>query len=318
MALSKRYLWREQVDELLAQEDVTKNVTAADRVLWPIVDHLGMVRDLVKQDGTVATHFVYDAFGGIVSGDTSLTRYLFTSREFDVDTGLQYNRARWYDASTGRWISEDPLGFAAGDVNTARYVGNGVVQRLDSNGLDWFDFNHDGSYNWFEFGVGVADGWFRGVGHGLAMIGNAATFHQIDSLDEYVDDLIQKHGGAYQAANMSAHIGVGAAYAAGGVWAWEAAGGGVFAVQVGPGEGLFGLHITYGFGTAGSYTAAHGIGTGWFTTTAFATLGDGYVMVTGIPILFPGAIGAWVARQPEVGNCIVSCGAAFVKGVLGR
>ena len=108
MALAKRYLWGERVDELLAQEDVTKNVTAADRVLWPIVDHLGTVRDLVKQDGTVATHFVYDAFGGIVSGDTSLTRYLFTSREFDADTGLQYNRARWYDASTGRWLSEDP------------------------------------------------------------------------------------------------------------------------------------------------------------------------------------------------------------------
>ncbi len=76
MALAKRYLWGEKVDELLAQEDVTKNVTAADRVLWPIVDHLGTVRDLVKQDGTVATHFVYDAFGGIVSGDTSLKRYL--------------------------------------------------------------------------------------------------------------------------------------------------------------------------------------------------------------------------------------------------
>ncbi len=136
MALSKRYLWGERVDELLAQEDVTKNVTAADRVLWPIVDHLGTVCDLVKQDGTVATHFVYDAFGGIVSGDASLTRYLFTSREFDVDTGLQYNRARWYDASTGRWISEDPLGFAAGDVNTARYVGNGVVDGLDPSGME--------------------------------------------------------------------------------------------------------------------------------------------------------------------------------------
>ena len=31
MALAKRYLWGERVDELLAQEDVTKNVTVADR-----------------------------------------------------------------------------------------------------------------------------------------------------------------------------------------------------------------------------------------------------------------------------------------------
>jgi len=135
MTLSKRYLWGEQVDELLAQEDVTKSISATDRVLWPVVDHLGTVRDLVKQDGTVAEHFEYDGFGQVVSGDTSLTRYLFTSREFDVDTGLQYNRARWYDAATGRWMSEDPLGFAAGDVNTARYVGNGVVASIDRSGF---------------------------------------------------------------------------------------------------------------------------------------------------------------------------------------
>ncbi len=45
------------------------------------------------------------------------------------------HRARWYDANVGRWISEDPLGFAAGDVNTARYVGNGVVGSLDPSGL---------------------------------------------------------------------------------------------------------------------------------------------------------------------------------------
>ena len=138
ITLSKRYLWGEGVDELLAQEDVTKSTSAADRVLWQVVDHLGTVRALVKQDGTAATKFVFDAFGGIVAGDTSLTRYLFTSREFDADTGLQYNRARWYDAATGRWLSEDPLGFAAGDVNTARYVGNRVVGNIDPSGLsEW-------------------------------------------------------------------------------------------------------------------------------------------------------------------------------------
>ena len=135
MTLAKRYLWGEQVDELLAQEDVTKTISATDRVLWPIVDHLGTVRDLVNGGAAVAEHFEYDAFGRIVSGDTSLTRYLFTSREFDADTGLQYHRARWYDPAVGRWVSEDPLGFAAGDANTGRYVGNGTTAWLDPSGL---------------------------------------------------------------------------------------------------------------------------------------------------------------------------------------
>ena len=135
MALSKRYLYGQAVDQILAQEDVTKDLSATDRVLWPLVDNLGTVRDLAKQDGTIAAHFMYDSFGNVTSGDTSMTRYLFTSREFDTDTDLQYNRARWYDAEVGRWISEDPLGFVAGDANVARYVGNGPDIYVDPTGL---------------------------------------------------------------------------------------------------------------------------------------------------------------------------------------
>lgn len=65
-----------------------------------------------------------------------MTRYLFTSREFDEDTGLQYNRARWYDGEVGRWISQDPLGFDAGDTNLVRYVGNSATLSIDPSGLE--------------------------------------------------------------------------------------------------------------------------------------------------------------------------------------
>ena len=139
MVLAKRYLYGQQVDQILAQEVVTKNLSETDRVLWPLVDNLGTVRDLAKQDGTIATHYQYDSYGNVTSGDTSLTRYLFTSRELDTDTGLQYNRARWYDPTVGRWISEDPLGFVAGDGNIVRYVGNGVTAKIDPSGLDALD-----------------------------------------------------------------------------------------------------------------------------------------------------------------------------------
>ena len=129
------YLYGEAVDQLFAQEDLSKTLGDAARNLWPLVDHLGTVRDLAKQDGTIAVHYQYDSFGNVTSGDTSQTRYLFTSREFDVATDLQYNRARWYDAEVGRWISEDPIGFVAGDANVARYVGNGVTGAADPSGL---------------------------------------------------------------------------------------------------------------------------------------------------------------------------------------
>ena len=75
--------------------------------------------------------------GNVTSGDTSKTRYLFTSREFDTATDLQYNRARWYDPEVGRWLSEDPLGFVAGDANTVRYVGNQITWGIDPSGQEW-------------------------------------------------------------------------------------------------------------------------------------------------------------------------------------
>ncbi len=61
----------------------------------------------------------------------------YTGRPLDLVTGLQNNLNRWYDARTGRWISEDPIGFAAGDANLYRYVGNGPVDAVDPTGLEW-------------------------------------------------------------------------------------------------------------------------------------------------------------------------------------
>ncbi|MBC8351077.1 MAG: hypothetical protein H8E66_03770 [Planctomycetes bacterium] len=135
IALEHRYLYGNAVDQILAQEDDTTASTSADRVLWHLADNLGTVRDLAKNDGTLGEHYKYDSYGQIAAGDTSVTRYLYTSREYDPDTGLQYNRARWYDANSGQWISEDPLGFEGGDTNLVRYVGNGVANQVDPSGL---------------------------------------------------------------------------------------------------------------------------------------------------------------------------------------
>jgi RHS repeat-associated protein len=135
IALSKRYLHGEAVDQIFAQEDVTLSLSDPNRTLWFLTDDLGTVRDLMRGDGTIAAHYKFEAFGKPTSGDTSKTRFLFTSREFDPATGLQYNRARWYDPATGRWISEDPIGFAAGDANLSRYVTNFSTSSRDPSGL---------------------------------------------------------------------------------------------------------------------------------------------------------------------------------------
>jgi RHS repeat-associated protein len=49
--------------------------------------------------------------------------------------GLQNNDERWYDAITGRWLSQDPSGFAAGDANLYCYCGNAPTIAVDPSGL---------------------------------------------------------------------------------------------------------------------------------------------------------------------------------------
>ncbi len=54
---------------------------------------------------------------------------------YDVDTKLCHFGAREYDASTGRWLSKDPIGFGGGDTNLYGYVLNDPINLIDSSGL---------------------------------------------------------------------------------------------------------------------------------------------------------------------------------------
>lgn len=56
-------------------------------------------------------------------------------RERDDFTGLMYYRARWYSSELGRFITEDPIGFAGGDINLYAYVGNNPISHKDPTGL---------------------------------------------------------------------------------------------------------------------------------------------------------------------------------------
>jgi RHS repeat-associated protein len=97
-------------------------------------DHLGSTTALTNSSGSVVESATYDSFGN--STNNLSTRYQFTGREFDADLGLQYSRARWYDATLGRFVSEDPIGFGGGDVNLFGYVKNRPLMYKDPKGLD--------------------------------------------------------------------------------------------------------------------------------------------------------------------------------------
>jgi RHS repeat-associated protein len=127
--VNHRYLFGNGIDQIEADE-------SNGNVLWALTDHLGSVRDVVDDSGTVLNHVVYDAFGGVTSqtDESVVFRYGYTARELDAESGLQYNRARYLDTFTGKFISEDPISFQGGDSNLYRYVFNSPTNFLDPSG----------------------------------------------------------------------------------------------------------------------------------------------------------------------------------------
>lgn len=114
-ALTK-YLNGEGIDNKLRMQ-------TGSSVKYFLTDHLGSTNGLADASGNLTSSTNYDSFGN-ASNAAFPTRYQFTGREFDSFTGLHYYRARYYDANLGRFISEDPIGFAGGDVNLFGYVKN--------------------------------------------------------------------------------------------------------------------------------------------------------------------------------------------------
>ena len=114
-------------------DDQLRQVTSgASR--YPLADHIGTLRLLTDASGNATSGADYDSFGRITGGSI-LSRYSYTGRELDTDTGLMYYRARWYQPVQGRFMSEDPVGFSSGTLNIYSYVGNNPVSFNDPNGL---------------------------------------------------------------------------------------------------------------------------------------------------------------------------------------
>ena len=97
-----------------------------------ISDALGSTIAMADSTGIV-TSWTYDAYGkATYTGQNQSNSYLYTGRELD-GTGLYYYRARYYHPTLSRFISEDPIGIAAGP-NSYAYVGGNPVSFVDPQG----------------------------------------------------------------------------------------------------------------------------------------------------------------------------------------
>jgi RHS repeat-associated protein len=161
-----RYLHGTGVDQVLADEN-------AQGTLWTLADHQGSIRDVLDNTGTLQNHIVYDSFGKITSqtNASATTIYGYTGREYDSETGLYFYRARYYDPSTGGFISEDPIGFASGDYNLYRYVGNSPTNFIDPSGLAG---EEPSLLNRITGGLRAIGGAIQAIGGGTLAVGGTA------------------------------------------------------------------------------------------------------------------------------------------------
>ena len=141
------YLHGPGIDEPIAMvRDINKDGTFEEKELFFYSkDHLNSIHDLTDYLGKPVQRYNYTAYGKTKVESTNSEQslklvhspYGYTSREWEQETGDYYYRARNYDPSTGRFLTLDPIGFAAGDANLYRYVKNNPIRYSDPMGLDF-------------------------------------------------------------------------------------------------------------------------------------------------------------------------------------
>ncbi|MGO1298559.1 MAG: RHS repeat-associated core domain-containing protein [Vibrio sp.] len=102
------------------------------------LDQIGTPLDITTPQGDTVWSVQYRAYGNVFKKTVAEidSPLRFQGQYFDAETGLHYNRHRYYNPSAGRFITIDPIGLAGG-LNNYQYVPNptGWVDPLGLNNV---------------------------------------------------------------------------------------------------------------------------------------------------------------------------------------
>jgi len=136
------------VDGLVLRDRDTDTNGTLDERLYGLHDANWNTTALVNTSGTVQERYTYTPFGQVTFRDASGSTLSSSAKDWvflhqggeRIAAGDYEFRNRVYSPSLGRWLSNDPLGFDAGDQNWYRAIGNNPGNGLDPSGLEEFDF----------------------------------------------------------------------------------------------------------------------------------------------------------------------------------
>jgi len=117
---------------------VAEGAPGAETIYDVHTDHLDTPRMLTDSSGTPVWKAAYQAFGEAHLDPANTVagfNIRFPGQYYDAETGLHYNRFRYYSPELGRYISADPIG-QAGGYNVYQYVGAQPTRWADPFGLE--------------------------------------------------------------------------------------------------------------------------------------------------------------------------------------
>lgn len=152
LPIDRHYSYGVGVNEVLAVDERGDTV-------WQFADQVGTSRSIAYTSATgwKQVHRSFDDFGVVTdfyyaSTNEHSPRYaigdftdnllrteavvIYAGHAFDADLGLYDMKARWYDPDLRRFLSEDPMGHAAGDANLYRYALGDPVNFVDPDGRE--------------------------------------------------------------------------------------------------------------------------------------------------------------------------------------
>jgi len=95
-------------------------------------DSLGSIIAIADASSVLDT-FSYSPYGSLLTGEINATPFGFTGREMDAPD-LYFYRTRYYDPTTQRFLTSDPIGFSGG-ANLFAYVDGNPINNADPLGL---------------------------------------------------------------------------------------------------------------------------------------------------------------------------------------
>ena len=120
------------------------NWSTSHTTYWQHGDHLGSANWVTDTAGTGYQFLQYMPWGeplvDLRSSSSSYdTRYTFSGKERDEETGYSYFGARYYNSDLSVWLSVDPMSDKYPGVSPYVYCGNNPVRLVDEDGRDWFE-----------------------------------------------------------------------------------------------------------------------------------------------------------------------------------